>query len=172
MDKNEALAIANNYISIVSKQIPVQSAFLFGSYAKGNNHESSDIDIALVFDQVEDIIDLQVKLMQIRWDDVLMIEPHPFRLTDFSPSNPIVAEISKYGIPLTLVAAWRSGKIEEDYGFCAIHNHFNTMQYNELSQLETCWFSYFLLIESTKDQGMNTWISPLSSNSGNLCKVL
>ena len=137
MDKNEALAIANNYISIVSKQIPVQSAFLFGSYAKGNNHESSDIDIALVFDQVEDIFDLQVKLMQIRWDDVLMIEPHPFRLTDFSPSNPIVAEISKYGIPLTLVAAWRSGKIEEDYGFCAIHNHFNTMQYNELSQLET-----------------------------------
>ena len=29
------------------------------------------------------------------------------------------------------------------------------MQYNELAQLETCWFSYFLLIESTKDQGMN-----------------
>ena len=105
MDKNEAIAIANNYLSVVSKQIPVQSAFLFGSFARGNHHKDSDIDIALVFEQVDDISDLQVKLMQIRWDEVLMIEPHPFRLTDFSTANPLVAEISKYGIPLAVSAA-------------------------------------------------------------------
>ncbi len=79
MDKNDAITIAKKYIESVNKQYKVQNAFLFGSFAQNTNHADSDIDIALVFDEVDDLIDLQVQLMQIRTDDNPMIEPHSFR---------------------------------------------------------------------------------------------
>jgi len=36
----------------------------------------------------------------IRSDEDLLIEPHPFKVTDFQSSNPIVAEIKKNGIEI------------------------------------------------------------------------
>ena len=41
----------------------------------------------------------------MRTDDFLMIEPHPFRLSDFQPSNPVVFEILKNGIEIAKKAA-------------------------------------------------------------------
>jgi uncharacterized protein len=105
MDKNEALTIARRYVTSVSRHFTVQNAFLFGSFAKGTNHADSDIDIALVFEAVDDLFDLQIQLMQIRTNDDLMIEPHPFRMSEFHPSNPVVAEIAKNGIELFSNAA-------------------------------------------------------------------
>lgn len=105
MDKNDAITIAKKYIESVNKQYKVQNAFLFGSFAHNTNHADSDIDIALVFDEVDDLIDLQVQLMQIRTDDDLMIEHHPFRSSEFHLTNPIVAEITKNGIEIFSTAA-------------------------------------------------------------------
>jgi len=39
--------------------------------------------------------------MIMRTDDDVMIEPHPFRLSDFEESNPVVHEILKNGIDLS-----------------------------------------------------------------------
>ncbi len=105
MDKNEALKIAKRYIESISSKYQIESAILFGSFAKGNYHPDSDIDIAIVFKSVEDIIDLQIQLMQMRTDDDLLIEPHPFKISDFNLSNPMVAEIKKNGIELLTNAA-------------------------------------------------------------------
>ena len=41
----------------------------------------------------------------MRSDDDLIIEPHPFSLSEFQASNPVVAEILKNGIELTNFAA-------------------------------------------------------------------
>jgi len=38
--------------------------------------------------------------MCLRSDDDLMIEPHPYNLSDFKTTNPVVAEIMKNGIEL------------------------------------------------------------------------
>jgi hypothetical protein len=54
---------------------------------------------------VDDIIDLQIQLMQLRSDDDLLIEPHPFKISDFHSSNPLVAEIKKNGIEILNHAA-------------------------------------------------------------------
>lgn len=43
---------------------------------------------------------MQVELMCLRGDNDLLIEPHPFTLSDFNLSNPVVAEILKNGIEL------------------------------------------------------------------------
>lgn len=105
MDKNEAIKIATRYLESVSEKYKIESAILFGSFAKGTNHPDSDIDIAIVFKSVDDIIDLQIQLMQLRSDDDLLIEPHPFKVSDFHISNPVVAEIKKTGIEIITPAA-------------------------------------------------------------------
>jgi len=105
MDKKEALRIAKRYIDSISDKFQIESAILFGSYAKGTNHPDPDSDIAIVFKTVDDIIDLQIQLMQLRSDADLLIEPHPFKISDFNSSNPLVAEIKKNGIEILNHAA-------------------------------------------------------------------
>jgi predicted nucleotidyltransferase len=105
MDKNEAIKIAERYIKIVNKKYKIENAFIFGSFAKGSHHVESDIDIAIVFNQIDDIIELQAELMWLRNDEDLYIEPHPFSLSDFNRANPIVEEIIKNGIEIKNFAA-------------------------------------------------------------------
>ena len=71
---------------------------MFGSFAKGTNHEDSDIDIAIVIKNASDIIDTQIDMMKLRRKVDLRIEPHPFREYEFNLSNPIVSEILKFGV--------------------------------------------------------------------------
>lgn len=105
MDKNEALRVAKRYVGSISNTFQIESAILFGSFAKENYHPDSDIDIAFVVSSVDDIIDLQIQLMQMRTDDDLLIEPHPFKISDFNISNPVVAEIKKHGIDISTYLA-------------------------------------------------------------------
>jgi predicted nucleotidyltransferase len=100
MDQNEAIKIAKRYVDTISRKYRVENAILFGSFAKSTNHTDSDIDIAIIFNSVDDIIDLQIELMNMRSDDDLLIEPHPFKKSDFNNSNPVVAEILKNGIEI------------------------------------------------------------------------
>lgn len=101
MDKNEAIRIAKRYIDTVSSRYQIENVILFGSFAKGTYHADSDIDLAIIFNSLDDIIEMQIELMKMRTDDDLLIEPHPFIITDFNSSNPVVSEILKNGIELT-----------------------------------------------------------------------
>ncbi len=100
MDKTEALTIANRYIDFIGNKYSISQAYMFGSFAKGTNHEDSDIDIAIVVKNVSDIIDAQIEMMKLRRKIDLRIEPHPFLKIDFNLQNPIVNEIIKFGIPI------------------------------------------------------------------------
>lgn len=105
MDKADAIKIAERYITMVGKKFKIENAILFGSFAKGTNHNDSDIDLAIVFKSIDDIIDLQIELLKMRTDDDLLIEPHPFSIVDFQISNPVVSEILKNGIEIVNHAA-------------------------------------------------------------------
>lgn len=71
---------------------------MFGSYVKGNFHEYSDIDLAIVLNNIQDKIETQIKLMNLRRDNYEnMIEPHPFEENDFNYSNPVTYEILHTG---------------------------------------------------------------------------
>ena len=100
MDKTEAIKIAQRYISHIKKKYVIEKAYLYGSYAKGTYHPDSDIDLALVFPHIPDIIDIQMDLMQMRNNEDLIIEPHPFRKKDFNLNHPVVAEILQEGIEI------------------------------------------------------------------------
>lgn len=99
MDKNDALIISRGYLRRVqNSDLGFSEAWLFGSYAKGNQHDDSDIDIAIVLkDNVDHTFDTEVKLMVIRKGDETLIEPHAFTKDEFDDNVPIVRQIIKYG---------------------------------------------------------------------------
>ena len=97
MDKAEALNIAHKYAYLVKDKYDYIKIIIFGSYAKGNFNNDSDIDIAVILKDYNNIMDIQVELMRLSRKIDSRIEPHPFRERDFELSNPIVNEIIKYG---------------------------------------------------------------------------
>ena len=100
MDQRDALNIATKYADEVKLKYAPIKMVLFGSYAKGSFNEDSDIDIAVILKDYDNLIDTQVDLMRIRRRIDSRIEPHPFREQDFNTSNPLVSEIVKYGMDL------------------------------------------------------------------------
>lgn len=105
MDKTDALNIAQRFADAVKLKFNYTQIILFGSYAKGNFNEDSDIDIAIVFEDYSNLMDMQLELMRLRRKIDSRIEPHPFRESEFDLSNPIVYEILKYGQEININAA-------------------------------------------------------------------
>jgi predicted nucleotidyltransferase len=99
MDKSEAIRISKAYLQRVKNaNLGFSEAWLFGSYAKGNQHENSDIDIAIVLTGSGiHSFETEVKLMVIRRGDETMIEPHAFTSDEFDSHLPIVNQIVRYG---------------------------------------------------------------------------
>jgi uncharacterized protein len=97
LGKEEALNIAKKYLQKVNNHFTIRNALMFGSFAKGTSSDESDIDIALVLDNIPDVIETQIELMKLRRDIDLRIEPHPFRSEDFNINDPVVYEILNNG---------------------------------------------------------------------------
>lgn len=97
MDKKDAVNIAVKYAYEVKSKYDFVKIILFGSYAKGNYNKDSDIDIAVILKDYNNLMDVQLDLMRLRRKIDSRIEPHPFREKDFNISNPLVDEIVKYG---------------------------------------------------------------------------
>jgi predicted nucleotidyltransferase len=97
MDKADALNIAKRYAIAVGAKFDYVKIYLFDSYAKGNYNDDSDIDIAIVLKDYNNLIDMQLELMRLCRKIDSRIEPHPFRKSEFELSNPIVNEILKFG---------------------------------------------------------------------------
>ena len=105
MDKADAINIAQKYAGTLKENYNNIRIILFGSYAKGNFTEDSDIDIAVIFKDYSNLIDMQLELMRLRRKIDSRIEPHPFRESEFETSNPLVNEIIKYGQEINITVA-------------------------------------------------------------------
>ena len=93
--------IVKAFLDQAAKHYKIVGAYLFGSYAKGRAHEWSDIDVAVVSsDFSDDLFDERLNLMQMATSVDDRIEPKPFKLELFDPSDPLVNEIIKTGIQL------------------------------------------------------------------------
>ena len=105
MDKKDAINIATKYADAVKSKYDFVKIILFGSYAKGNYNDDSDIDIAVILKDYNNLIDIQLDLMRLRRKIDSRIEPHPFREKDFNITNPVVNEIVKYGQDININVA-------------------------------------------------------------------
>lgn len=54
MDKKEAIRIVTQYKKLLERNITFDKVYLFGSYAKNNFNKESDIDVAIVSNNISD----------------------------------------------------------------------------------------------------------------------
>jgi len=94
-----AMELAKKFITYLQNQgIKIDSAYLFGSFAKGTEHKWSDIDIAIISpDFAYNRFDERVRLMKLSYDIDTRIEPVPFRPERFIDEDPLAWEIKKTG---------------------------------------------------------------------------
>ena len=106
MDKKTAEIIKKYLTLIKGKYKNIETAYLFGSFAKGKQNKDSDIDLALIFSEFDNInrFDMQVQLMLLASQIDLRIEPHPISHKDFYSGKTFSREIHQTGIELSSIA--------------------------------------------------------------------
>ncbi|MEZ4963235.1 MAG: nucleotidyltransferase domain-containing protein [Saprospiraceae bacterium] len=96
--------IVRTFVKDIRKEgVQLRRAYLFGSYSKGEQRESLDIDVALVsddfvgvsFEDVKKFIDVTIQ------KPYFLIELHTFNTSDFEEGNPFVDEIKRTGIEIS-----------------------------------------------------------------------
>ena len=94
------MEVVKKYVEKICENYKVYAIILFGSYAKGTNNESSDIDIAIITDDFKnDIIDEELNLMRLRRKIDTRIEPHLIRIEDYkNAETPFIQEVIDTGI--------------------------------------------------------------------------
>ena len=91
------------YIAELSKEIPVQKAVLFGSYARGNYHQDSDVDLAIFSDYFEGrsrIEGIKFLLSRARKYVKMDFQPIPFTYRDYLECDGFAAEVLKEGVEI------------------------------------------------------------------------
>lgn len=99
--KSDINNIVSRFISLDSDEFPLNTVYLFGSYANGTAREYSDVDLAIVSDKFEGsrFFDKQ-KLNKYILKTSIDLEIHPFRTEDFTNDNPFVKEIIQTGLKI------------------------------------------------------------------------
>ena len=93
----EILNKIKKFSALVKSKYDCRDIILFGSYVKGSNREESDIDIAVILNDFDNYLTMQLELMRLRRKIDSRIEPHPFRIADFNRTNPLANEIIEHG---------------------------------------------------------------------------
>ena len=101
MDQKRAFEIVKEYLAYLKEnKYNIQKAYIFGSYAKGNFHEDSDIDLAIVLKNLSNSFTMQIQLMKLSRKFDSRIEPHPLDAEIFDKSHPFAYEILSTGIEI------------------------------------------------------------------------
>ena len=95
----KVMASLKAFATEIRKHYKVESIFLFGSYAKGQQRYGSDIDVAVVTRDKGNRFNDEVKMMELSWGINTDIEPHIIHLDEFENMETIIAhEVKQHGI--------------------------------------------------------------------------
>lgn len=99
MDKNEIIAKLTDYKHLLEEHFDIDKIILFGSYAKGNPREDSDIDVAVIVKKIKgDYFSTTPVLWKLRRQIDDRIEPVLFE-TGIDKSG-FLTDIINYGIEI------------------------------------------------------------------------
>ena len=92
----------NKYIELLNQaNITVEKAYLFGSFARGNADEYSDINVAIISDRFSGVrFDDRRMIVPLRRSIDNRIEAIPFRKEAFNTADPLAAEILTNGVEI------------------------------------------------------------------------
>ena len=99
MDKNEVIDIVKAYKLLLKNYFKLEEVYLFGSYTKNNSREDSDIDVAIVVDEIDgDYFAVNPLLWKLRGQFDDRIEPILIE-KNFDDGN-FLEDIKKNGIEI------------------------------------------------------------------------
>ncbi len=100
IDNKEIMEIVQKYVEKVCENYQIEAIILFGSYAKGTWHEDSDIDIAIITNDIKNnIFNEELNLVKLRRKIDTRIEPHLISVDDYKNiETPLIQEIIDTGI--------------------------------------------------------------------------
>ena len=76
MDKAEVITILKRYKKLLSQYMSFDKMILFGSYARGSQREDSDVDVAIIVDEMQgDYFSTRPLLWRVRREVDDRIEP-------------------------------------------------------------------------------------------------
>ena len=105
-----ALARVRHFLKEVREAgIPLRKAILFGSFARNEQNDYSDIDLAIVADNFTGAAFIDSKPFIRAIVKHVDIEPHTFSPAQFTDWNPFVREIKRTGI---VVGEWEPAAAE------------------------------------------------------------
>jgi len=96
MSKIYEINTLRNILYPVFSANPVYSAIIFGSYAKGNASDKSDIDI--VIDSHGQLLNITFYGLLDEIIDLLGIQVDLFELSEIHKPSPLYTEIIQYGV--------------------------------------------------------------------------
>ncbi|MDR3302366.1 MAG: nucleotidyltransferase domain-containing protein [Spirochaetaceae bacterium] len=101
VDVKTAENVAADYLQDAKNTFPIHKAYLYGSYAKGNFREDSDLDLCFFLDNipVSDIFETEVQLLALarKYNRIISIEPNVFPTSELDNDNPFVKEVLRTG---------------------------------------------------------------------------
>ena len=99
MDKIEVINKIRKYRFLLNEHFDIKKVLLFGSYAKGTNKEESDIDVAIIVDNLDgDYFATTPLLWKLRREIDDRIEP--ILLENNNDKSGFLKEIEKYGVEI------------------------------------------------------------------------
>jgi predicted nucleotidyltransferase len=102
--KDEAITVIRTFLESIRQDLPIERAYLFGSYATGRNRDYSDIDLAIVTPVVNSKTSLKIS-QEIFHRAMLYnvdLEPICFSPEEFEKEElPIVLDIKREGVEIT-----------------------------------------------------------------------
>ena len=101
LTRNTAIEIVKDYVREIEAQgVYLRTVIMFGSFAKGTQHEWSDIDVALVADEFTGMGFIDKKLFPYIGikKPYIRIEAKTYPTDYFRDSDPFIEEIKKEGI--------------------------------------------------------------------------
>lgn len=98
-EKGLVIELVKRYLNELNKHgIRVEKAYLYGSYARGNYHKDSDIDIVIISKDFQGARFSDWKRIAPLTEDIdVRIEPMPYRPEDFTDSDPLAVEVMAAG---------------------------------------------------------------------------
>jgi predicted nucleotidyltransferase len=97
MDKEEVIRKLVQYKKLLSQYMSFEQMMLFGSYARGTQHEESDVDVAIIVDEIQgDYFSTRPLLWRLRREVDDRIEP--VLLEKKHDHSGFLEEVTKTGI--------------------------------------------------------------------------
>ena len=101
LDKATVIDTVERYADLVKKELSPASIVLYGSYVNGTPHEDSDIDVAIISQDLQGEWEERLAFMKMRRGIDLRIEPHPISIEDYETNaTSLVNEIKQHGIQM------------------------------------------------------------------------